>query len=71
MRRPYRGDRRVASADAPAAGLHPCTEPRLPRSVQILQAGGLANSFGNGLAIPFLFIYLHNVRGIPLGTAGS
>lgn len=44
--------------------------PRLPRSVQILQAGGLANSFGNGLAIPFLFIYLHNVRGIPLGTAG-
>ena len=44
--------------------------PRLPRSVQILQAGGLANAFGNGLAIPFLFIYLHNVRGIGLGTAG-
>jgi MFS family permease len=44
--------------------------PRLPRSVQILQAGGLANSFGNGLAIPFLFIYLHNVRGIALGLAG-
>ncbi|HSL63645.1 MAG TPA: MFS transporter [Gaiellaceae bacterium] len=44
--------------------------PRLPRSVQILQAGGLANAFGNGLAIPFLFIYLHNVRGIDLGTAG-
>src|SRR5215210_5247995 len=44
--------------------------PRLPRAVQILQAGGLANSFGNGLAVPFLFIYLHNVRGIDLGTAG-
>ena len=44
--------------------------PRLPRSVQILQAGGLANAFGNGLAIPFLFIYLHNVRGIALATAG-
>ncbi|HSC91637.1 MAG TPA: MFS transporter [Gaiellaceae bacterium] len=44
--------------------------PHLPRSVQILQAGGLANAFGNGLAIPFLFIYLHNVRGIDLGTAG-
>jgi MFS family permease len=44
--------------------------PRLPRSIQILQAGGLANAFGNGLAIPFLFIYLHNVRGIDLGTAG-
>jgi MFS family permease len=44
--------------------------PRLPRSVQTLQAGALANSYGNGLAIPFLFIYLHNVRGIDLGTAG-
>ena len=44
--------------------------PRLPRAVQTLQAGGLANSFGNGLAYPFLFIYLHNVRGIDLGTAG-
>jgi MFS family permease len=45
-------------------------DPRLPRSVQTLQAGGLANSFGNGLAVPFLFIYLHNVRGIDLATAG-
>jgi MFS family permease len=44
--------------------------PQLPRSVQTLQAGALANAFGNGLAIPFLFIYLHNVRGIPLSTAG-
>jgi MFS family permease len=44
--------------------------PRLPRSVQTLQAGALANAYGNGLAIPFLFIYLHNVRGISLGTAG-
>ena len=44
--------------------------PGLPRSVHILQMGGLANSFGNGLAVPFLFIYLHNVRGIDLGTAG-
>ena len=38
--------------------------------MQTLQAGGLANSFGNGLAIPFLLIYLHNVRGIDLATAG-
>jgi MFS family permease len=44
--------------------------PRLPRSVQTLQAGGLANAYGNGLVLPFLFIYLHNVRGIDLGTAG-
>ena len=45
-------------------------DPRLPRAVKTLQAGALANAFGNGLAVPFLFIYLHNVRGIDLGTAG-
>src|SRR5215475_4041364 len=28
------------------------------------------NSFGNGLALPFLVIYLHNVRGFSLGTSG-
>jgi MFS family permease len=44
--------------------------PRLPRGVKILQLGGLANSFGNGLAYPFTFIYLHNVRGFELDTAG-
>jgi MFS family permease len=44
--------------------------PRLPRAVWTLQAGGLANSFGNGIVIPFLIIYLHNVRGVSLGAAG-
>jgi MFS family permease len=44
--------------------------PRLPRSVQALQTGGLFNAFGNGLVLPFTFIYLHNVRGFSLGTAG-
>jgi MFS family permease len=44
--------------------------PRLPRSVQLLQLGGLISAFGNGLLIPFLFLYLHNVRGIGLGVAG-
>lgn len=44
--------------------------PELPRSVWILQAGGLANFFGNGVVIPFLIIYLHNVRGISLALAG-
>jgi len=28
------------------------------------------NSFGNGMVIPFMFIYLHNVRGIELGVSG-
>lgn len=44
--------------------------PPLPRSVATLQAGGLVSSFGNGVVMPFLFIYLHNVRGIGLATAG-
>ena len=28
------------------------------------------NAFGNGVVLPFLIIYLHNVRGISLGVAG-
>jgi MFS family permease len=44
--------------------------PQLPRDVWMLQAGGLANMFGNGVIGPFLIIYLHNVRGISLGVAG-
>src|ERR1044071_9194147 len=44
--------------------------PQLPQPVQILQLGGLANAFGNGIVYPFLFIYLHNVRGFGLGTVG-
>src|SRR5262245_26485297 len=36
----------------------------------MLQLGGVFNAFGNGLVLPFAFIYLHNVRGIGLGTAG-
>ena len=44
--------------------------PHLPRPVWVLQVGGLTNAFGNGIVLPFLIIYLHNVRGIPLGLAG-
>ena len=28
------------------------------------------NSFGNGIVLPFLVIYLHDVRGFRLGVAG-
>jgi len=45
--------------------------PRLPRDVYVLEAGALVNAFGNGVALPFLLIYLHNVRGISFGLAGS
>jgi predicted MFS family arabinose efflux permease len=30
----------------------------------------LVNAFGNGMVLPFLVIYLHNVCGLGLGTAG-
>jgi MFS family permease len=43
----------------------------LPRGVRILQTGLVVNAFGNGAAAPFLILYLHNVRGIPLPLAGA
>jgi len=45
-------------------------DPRLPRPGWILSFGGLANAVGNGLAFPFVVIYLHNVLGFSLGTSG-
>ena len=44
--------------------------PQLPRPVWLLEAGGVANSLGNGIVIPFLIIYLHEVRHFGLGTSG-
>ena len=44
--------------------------PQLPRPVWLLEAGGVANSLGNGIVIPFLIIYLHDVRHFGLGTSG-
>jgi len=45
-------------------------DPRLPRTVWLVQCGGVVNSFGNGMAFPFIIIYLHNVRGISFAAAG-
>jgi MFS family permease len=45
-------------------------DPKLTADLWLLQLGGLTNAFGNGVVLPFLLIYLHNVRGIPLGLAG-
>lgn len=42
----------------------------LPRSVYVLQTGLVLNAFGNGAANPFVLLYLHDVRGIPLAAAG-
>ena len=54
----------------PFAAYFRALNPDLPRAVWLLQAGGLANAFGNGVVIPFLVIYLHNVRGFSLGVVG-
>src|SRR5205085_7881471 len=45
-------------------------DPRLPRSVWTIEAGMLVNSFGTGMLMPFVLIYLHDVRGFSLATAG-
>jgi predicted MFS family arabinose efflux permease len=36
-----------------------------------MEAGGLVNAFGTGVAFPFVVIYLHNVRGFSLAVAGA
>ena len=45
--------------------------PGLPGKVWLLQLGVLVNFLGNGMVGPFLVIYLHFGRGIPLAAAAS
>jgi MFS family permease len=45
--------------------------PQLPRPVWLIEAGGVANSLGNGIVLPFLIIYLHEVRHFGLATSGA
>jgi len=45
--------------------------PELPSKVWLLQLGVFINFLGNGMVAPFLVIYLHFGRGIPLALAGS
>src|SRR5438045_960763 len=64
--------RRKRSPDVrPVAAYFRSLDPRLPPPVYVLELGALVNAFGNGVVLPFLLIYLHNVRGIPFGLAGS
>ena len=42
----------------------------LPRKVQILLIGNFLSAIGSGLVLPYLFIYLHNVRGISSSITG-
>ena len=44
--------------------------PHLPRTLWFYEAGVVVNALGRGMTLPFILIYLHNVRGIGLGLAG-
>jgi predicted MFS family arabinose efflux permease len=44
--------------------------PRLPRGVWLLEGAGLISTTGNGFVLPFLVIYLHEVRHFSLPTSG-
>jgi MFS family permease len=44
--------------------------PDLPHEGWILLAGDAVSAVGSGLTLPFLLVYLHDVRGLGLGEAG-
>ena len=44
--------------------------PALPRAAWIVLAGDAASAVGSGLTLPFLLVYLHQARGLGLGSAG-
>ncbi|MGO9151211.1 MAG: MFS transporter [Acidimicrobiales bacterium] len=43
---------------------------RLPGTLRVLLAASFVSAIGSGLTLPFLVIYLHQVRHIPLGISG-
>jgi MFS family permease len=44
--------------------------PDLPRAAWVLLGGDALSALGSGLTLPFLLVYLHEVRGIGLASAG-
>jgi len=44
--------------------------PALPRLAWVVLGGDFVSAAGSGLTLPFLFIYAHQVRGLPDGVAG-
>ncbi|MEE6165539.1 MULTISPECIES: MFS transporter [unclassified Mycolicibacterium] len=43
--------------------------PRLPRAATIILAGDALSALGSGMSLPFMLVYLHQVRGIAIATA--
>ena len=44
--------------------------PRLPRAAVTILAGDALSALGSGMSMPFMLVYLHQVRGIDMATAG-
>jgi MFS family permease len=42
----------------------------VPTTLRVLLGANLVSSLGSGLTLPFLLIYLHDVRHVPLGLTG-
>jgi hypothetical protein len=43
---------------------------RLPTKVRIMMVGIALSAIGNGLVLPYTFIYFNSIRGIPTAVAG-
>jgi MFS family permease len=53
------------------AGTAMSPAPPLPRTTRLFLAGNTASMVGTGLVLPFILIYLHQVRGIALPVVGA
>jgi predicted MFS family arabinose efflux permease len=45
--------------------------PDLPRPLWLLEGAGFVDTLGTGLALPYLVLYLHDVRGLGFAAAGA
>ena len=44
--------------------------PQLPRAAKIILIGDAVSALGVGMSMPFMLIYIHQIRGIDMATAG-
>ena len=43
---------------------------KLPKQARVMLLGIALSALGNGLVLPYTFIYFHNIRGFPIAVAG-
>ena len=46
------------------------TNDKLPQKARVMLLGIALSALGNGLVLPYTFIYFHNIRGFPIAVAG-